>query len=144
MESVILGFIASILPAGNTLSTKLEENNKTWYFYQQAIKSGHGSFSKLRVYEIQACRNGCSTFIGVNYQTRFCSVCEKPNDNLLNDVIYYFPLADRITKIIRSDLKNLLNYPKIRRPSADNFFEDIYDGENYKWFQNQMDEARYI
>jgi hypothetical protein len=56
LENVMLGFLSSILPSGNTLSEKLGENKKTTYFYQQAIKSGHGSYSKLAIIEIQSCR----------------------------------------------------------------------------------------
>ena len=142
LESVLFGFLASLLPKGNTLSEKLNSHAKTGYFYQQAIKSGHGSFQKLRVIEIQTCRNGCSAFIGPNHQSEMCPICEENNDESMNEIIYYFPVVDRIRKIIKSDLRKFLNFPNIRRPSADNFFEDIYDGENYKWFENQMNQER--
>ena len=143
MESVLLGFISSILPAGNTICEKLRENSKTAYYFQETIKSGHGGYAKLRVYEMYACRKGCSTFIGLNEGVEFCAKCEEPNDPQYNQAIYYFPFADRITRILYSDLRKLLDYPKIRRPSAANFYEDVYDGENYKWFENQMDLTRF-
>ena len=36
----------------------------------------------------------------------------------------------------------MLNFPNIRKPRTDNFFEDIYDGDNYKWFESQMNRER--
>ena len=142
LESVMFGFLASILPHGNTISEKLNSRAKTGYYYQQAIKSGHESFQKLRVLEIQTCRKGCVAFIGPHNLCEVCPVCDESNDKQMNEVIYYFPVVDRIRKIIKSDLRKMLNFPNIRRPSADSFFEDIYDGENYKWFENQMDRER--
>jgi len=144
LENVMLGFLSSILPSGNTLSEKLGENKKTTYFYQQAIKSGHGSYSKLAIFEIQSCRNGCSAFIGDNLELLFCSVCDEPNDADVNHLIYYFPLADRLCRLLTSDLKKFFNFIKIRKPPAESFFEDVYDGENYKWFLNQMNADRYL
>ena len=142
LESVIFGFLASVLPQGNKLSEKLKSHSKTGYYYQQAIKSGHGSFPKLRVFEILACRNGCSAFIGPNHLSELCPVCDETNDEAMNDKIYYFPVVDRLRKIIKSDLRKLLNFPNMRKPSAHNFYEDIYDGENYKWFESQMNRER--
>jgi hypothetical protein len=144
LESVLLGFMSSILPPGNSISEKLKETSKTGYFYQDTIKSGHGAFNKCRVFEISACRKGCVCFIGQFDGAESCHICDGINDPKENQIIYYFPFTDRISKIINSDLRKLLIYPKIRRPSAPDFYEDVYDGETYKWFENQMDLNRYV
>jgi hypothetical protein len=144
LESVMLGFISSILPTGNSICEKLKETSKTGYFFQDTIKSGHGAYKKSRVFEISACRKGCVCFIGQYHGAESCHICDETNDSKENQTIYYFPLCDRISKIINSDLRKMLIYPKIRRPSAPDFFEDVYDGENYKWFESQMDLTRYV
>ena len=137
LESVMLGFISSILPAGNTICEKLRENSKTAYFYQETIKSGHGGYKKLRVYEIPACRKGCVAFIGDNVGIDCCQICEEVNDIKLNQSIYYFPFSDRITKILYSDLRKLLFYSRIRRPSAENFSMMVKttNGLKIKWIK---------
>ena len=109
LESVLFGFLASLLPKGNTLSDKLQTHAKTGYYYQQAIKSGHGSFQKLRVLQIQTCRNGCTAFIGSNHLSDICPICEETNDESMNEIIYYFPVVDRIRKIIKSNRRYIFN-----------------------------------
>ncbi len=73
-----------------------------------------------------------------------CHVCDETNDKAKNDIIYYFPLFDRIRKIVRSDLRKMLNYSNMRKPTGENMFEDVFDGENYKWFESQMNRDRYF
>jgi hypothetical protein len=93
--------------------------------------------------EIEACRKGCSAFIGVNAAAEFCPVCDQMNEKLLNNIIYYFPLEDRLRSLLSSDLKRFFNYSNLRRPTTEGFLEDIYDGSTWKWFEQQMDPARY-
>lgn len=45
-ENCILGLIASVLPADNVLSNKLNSTSKSNYFFQKTIKSGHSKFQK--------------------------------------------------------------------------------------------------
>ena len=94
-------------------------------------------FPKHRIYEISACRKGCCTFIGSLIDEEFCPVCDKPNEATENAVIYYFPFEDRLRSILTSDLKRFLTYSKIRVPPAPGYIEDIYDGVNWKWFEDQ-------
>ena len=144
LENIILGLLSSILPHGNALSNHLSKNTKTNYFYQETIKSGHSMFTKSRILEIQACQKGCSAFIGRNVNSESCFICNTNNDLALNEVIYYFPLRDRISSLIASDLKKFLTYSRIRRSPADEYIEDIYDGANWKRFESQMIKERYL
>ena len=73
-----------------------------------------------------------------------CPICDKDNDTEYNEVVYYFPLRDRIRSLLISDLKRFLTYSTIRRPPSEGFIEDIYDGSNWKWFERQMNKERYI
>jgi hypothetical protein len=100
-------------------------------------------FPKLRIFEISACLKGCCAFIGANVDLEFCPICDRPNDVKVNSIIYYFPLADRLKSLLRSDLKRFFTYSKIRRPPTVGFLEDVYDGSTWKWFESQMDIARY-
>ena len=142
LQNMILGLISSILPENNSIAEKLKSTTKSNYFFQETIKSGHNMFKKMRVYEINACRKGCCAFIGDNVNDEFCSICEKDNELLENEVIYYFPLRDRLIRLLRSDLKKFFTYPNIRRPPAIDFIEDIYDGSTWKWFDSQMNTER--
>ena len=143
LENVILGLISSVLPKENSIAIKLSKTTKSNYFFQETIKSGHSMFPKHRIYEISACRKGCCAFIGPLIVEEFCPVCDKPNEATENAVIYYFPFEDRLRSLLTSDLKRFLTYSKIRVPPAPGYIEDIYDGVNWKWFESQMDTARY-
>ena len=143
LESLVLGLISSVLPSNNSIATKIAQTSKSNYFFQETIKSGHSMFPKHRIFEISACRKGCSAFIGPLINEEFCPVCDKPNEPNLNEVIYYFPFEDRLRRLLMSDLKRFIEYPKLRVPPAPGFIEDIYDGQNWKWFEDQMDPARY-
>ena len=103
LESVMLGFISSILPAGNSICEKLKETSKTDYFFQDTIKSGHGAYKKLRVFEIPVCRKRCVCFIGQNRGAETCHICDEINDSIFNQIIYYYPFSDRISKTLLSD-----------------------------------------
>ncbi len=142
LENMILGLISSLLPNDNAIAEKLKSTSRSNYFFQQTIKSGHKKFKKLPVYAIQACRKGCCHFIGANTQAEICSKCDNDNDIEANEVIYYFPLRDRLRRLLLSDLKRFFTFSEIRRPPADDFIEDIYDGSTWKWFQRQMDVNR--
>ena len=52
LENIILGLIASIMPANNSIAKQIDKTSKSNYFFQETIKSGHSMFSKLRIYEI--------------------------------------------------------------------------------------------
>ena len=142
LENIILGLIASIMPANNSIAKQIDKTSKSNYFFQETIKSGHSMFSKLRIYEISVCRKGCCAYIGNNVDLEICPYCDNVNEISENDLVYYFPLRDRLRKLLVSDLKRFLTYSKIRRPPTEGFLEDIYDGENWKWFEDQMNIAR--
>jgi len=144
LENLVLGLISSILPSNNSISSKISKTSKSNYFFQETIKSGHSMFPKQRIFEISACRKGCCAYIGPLISEEFCPVCDKPNETDNNEVIYYFPFEDRLCMLLVSDLKRFLDYPKIRVPPGPGYIEDIYDGENWKWFEDQMDQARYV
>jgi len=143
LENVILGLISSILPNNNTLANKISQTSKSNYFFQETIKSGHSMFPKNRIFEISACRKGCCAFIGPLLVEEFCPICDLPNDPLQNEIIYYFPLEDRLRSLLQSDLKRFLNYPNLRVPPGAGYIEDVYDGSRWKWFENEMDKTRF-
>jgi len=142
LQNVILGLISSLLPNNNSISKKLNSTSKSNYFFQETIKSGHKSFKKLRIYEIPACRKGCCHYIGANIEEDMCQHCLQDNDENKNDIIYYFPLRDRLRRLLFSDLKRFFTYCDIRRPPAPDFIEDIYDDSTWKWFIQQMNTDR--
>ena len=137
-ENCILGLIASVLPADNVLSNKLNSTSKSNYFFQKTIKSGHSKFQKMRVYSIPACRKGCCSFIADCALHQECEICSKDNDGELNETVYYFPLIDRLLGIVTSDLKRFLAYASCRQQPLEGYLEDVYDGELWNWFLNQM------
>ncbi len=77
------------LPAWNSICEKLKETSKTGYFFQDTIKSGHGAYKKLRVFEIPVCRKGCVCFIGQNRGAKTCHICDETNNSIFNQIIYY-------------------------------------------------------
>ena len=68
-------------------------------------------FSKLRIFEISVCRKGS---LVNNVDVESCPICDKDNDTEYNEVVYYFPLRDRIRSLLISDLKRFLTYSTIR------------------------------
>ena len=142
LENIFLGLISSILPKNNTIAQHLSKTSKSNYYFQATIKSGHSGFEKLRIFEISACRRGCCAFIDELVNEEFCPICDKPNDPLENETIYYFPLRDRIGNLLLSDFKKFMSFTKLRRPPNPEFIEDIYDGANWKWFESQMNLER--
>jgi hypothetical protein len=137
-ENCILGLIASILPADNSISAELLSSENTNYFFQKSIKLGHQKFQKMRIYEVQACRKGCCLFLGDNLEADICPVCLKNNDANQNEIIYYFPIVDRLVKLLTSNLIKLFSYEFQRKQPEDGFLEDVYDGSTWKWFMDQM------
>ena len=144
LENIILGLISSILPKNNTIAQHLSTTNKSNYYFQKTIKSGHSGFQKLRILEISACRKGCCAFINELSNEEYCPICDNENDKIENETLYYFPLRDRIWRLLSSDLKKFMSFPKLRKPPDPEFIEDIYDGANWKWFESQMDIERYV
>ena len=144
LQNMILGLISSLLPKNNLLAEKLSTTSKSNYFFQETIKSGHKTFKKLRIYAIPACRKGCCHYIGENVNDDCCLICNKDNEETENDVIYYFPLRDRLRRLLSSNLKRFFTYSNIRRPPDPDFIEDIYDGSTWKWFTQQMNRDRYV
>ena len=137
-ESLILGLVASILSANNVLAAELRNTSQSNYFFQKTIKSSSTMKNKCRIYTIPACFKGCCAFIGPLEEALVCPICNNPNSKEINETIYYFPIIDRIKKIISSDLKKFLFYSNNRKTASPLFLEDVYDGEEWKWFNNQM------
>ncbi len=77
------------------------------------------------------------------YWSFICPISDKPNEPLNNEIIYYFPLEDRLRSLLQSNLKRFLNYSKLRVPPTAGYIEDVYDGVNWKWFEQQMNTERY-
>ena len=142
LENIILGLISAILPKNNVLAQQIAQTSLSNYHFQETIKSAHAMFQKQRIYSIEVCRKGCVAFIGVNEGLESCSICDSPNKSDENELVYYFPLTDRITSLLKSDLKNFLSYSKLRPPPVNGYIEDVYDGENWQWFESQMNEDR--
>ena len=142
LENIILGLMSSILPANNLIAQQISQTSKSNYHFQETIKSAHAMFEKQRIYSIEVCRKGCVAFIGVNEGLESCSICDSLNQTDENEVVYYFPLTDRIKCLLQSDLKFFLSYPKIRPSPVAGYIEDVYDGENWQWFESQMNEDR--
>jgi hypothetical protein len=138
LENIILGLISSILPINNLLAQQISQTSQSNYHFQETIKSAHAMFQKQRIYSIEVCRKGCVAFIGANEGLESCSICDSINHSAENDVVYYFPLTDRIKCLLESDLNKFVSYPPLRPPSIAGYIEDVYDGENWKWFENQM------
>ena len=138
LQNMLLGLISSILPKQNSIAKKISLTSKSNYFFQETIKSGHCMFPKLRIFEISACVKGCCAFIGANVDSEFCPICDRPNDVIVNSIIYYFPLADRLKSLLMSDLKRFFTYSKIRRPPTVGFLETFMtdppgNGLRSKW-----------
>ena len=137
-ENCLLGLIASVMPVPNVLASQFQATTKSNYFFQKILKSGHSKFKKMRVFSIPACRKGCCAFIGNLSDAESCPKCNLPNDSTSNDVVYYFPLFDRLVGLITSDLKRFLVYENIRQTPSPGYLEDVYDGTTWKWFKDQM------
>jgi hypothetical protein len=54
-------------------------------------------------------------------------------------ILYYFPIENRLAAIANSVYSQFLNYDEYRfAPHQDTYMMDIFDGERWKWFQDQM------
>ncbi len=84
----MLGFISSILPAGNTLCENQRRLLTLDIFSGHLIKSGHWANKKLRGFKIPACQKGCVCFIGQNHEAETFLICDETNDLKLNQIIY--------------------------------------------------------
>ena len=137
-ENCILGLLASVLPPNNAIANQLKETSGSNYFFQKTIKSGHSQYSKMRVFSIPVCHKGCTAFVGDLAEEEKCEECGNMNHPSINETIYYFPLYDRLKRIVKSDLLNFLLYEKVRQPPLPGYIEDVFDGSTWKWFQQQM------
>ena len=80
-------------------------------------------------------------FVGDNVYANQCFECKKKR-NLLKPFqreLFYFPMRERLMKLLLSDLVNLFEYNKLRCKGSDDFWEDVYDGQTYKQFEAMMD-----
>ena len=124
-ESILLGVLASVLSSGNILSVLLNETTQSNYYFQDIIKKGNLSLQKRSIIRLSVCRNGCLVFTGPYLDASRCSICNQRNKPTKNISIVYFPIGDRISRILHSPLIKLLNYPKTRKQPLSGFLEDI-------------------
>ena len=144
VESIILGMLASFLPTDNIISNKIKENSGTLFYFQKLIKESQKHIPKCSVHRIDVCIKGCMAFVGDNLYANFCEECGKKR-NLLKPFqreLFYFPIRERLTKLLTSDLKNLLEYPNRRSGRNNDFWDDVYDGQTYKRFEALMDPTK--
>ena len=77
-ESIILGLLASFLPADNAIKMYLTQTSASIYHFQKLIKNSHDSFNKSSIHKIPIC-NKCfkSPFCGRNRLQPICRL--QPN-----------------------------------------------------------------
>jgi hypothetical protein len=144
VESIILGMLASFLPKNNIISNKIKEKSGTLFHFQKLIKDSQKHLPKCSIHRIDVCIKGCMAFVGENLYANLCDECGKKR-NLLKPFqreMFYFPLRERLTKLLTSDLKNLLEYPNRRSGQNNDFWDDVYDGLTYKRFEALMDRSK--
>ena len=93
---------------------------------------------KCCILEVPICGSGCTPFIGLNLTIPMCPIYKDTNGSSSNSIMYYFPIRERLLLLMKSDLFNFFNYPQYRRKPSRLFYEDIYDGSEWKWFQSKM------
>jgi hypothetical protein len=111
-EALILGVICSILPDENHFSQQLSSSSGSVYFFQKLIKEGLNNHEKMRVLEIPCCPKGHIHYVGENQTLLDCPVCNVPRE-IANETFYYFPLRDRISNLLNSDLGIFFDYPEV-------------------------------
>ena len=140
VESIVLGLLASILPSDNVIKRILSQQTGSLYFYQKFIKNCHDHIAKCSIHKLDVCINGCIAFVGNNALVKLCPICNTNRDlkNPFQNEIYYFPIKERLLKLLESDLSKLLSYSTLRNKGNNAFFQDIYDGKTWKRFESEM------
>jgi hypothetical protein len=135
--AIIVGSIISFLPKNNVLSLCLEINPTTYKLLQTiSVFAGFGSDWPLRTFQFDTCLKGCTTFAAAENFCEQCGDCRwkhcskncyrtntangevQKRCHHLNEPstsIYYMPMRDRITLLLKSDLRNLFYYDKYRK-----------------------------
>ena len=110
----------------------------------------------LKIYCVDTCKQGCLPFWKDNFNLDACSNCNTirwrhcsqncrnnhgdldcEHDKKAARKFYYLSIRDRITKLLRSELKKLFMYETLRYKSTnDEFIEDIFDSDTYKHFKS--------
>jgi len=107
-ESIILGLLASFLPANNAIKVFLSQTSSSIYSFQKLINKSSDVFHKSSIHKIPICTFCFKTpFCGPNRLLPRCLKCrtlknlKSPNQKY----IYYLPLKERLFQLLVSDLK---------------------------------------
>ena len=140
----LLGAFATFLPPSNVLKSKLQNSSMSAYYFNKLFSNLSSHESLCSIFKIEVCIKGCYSFVGQYQNANECPVCS--HSRVLIDIrfLYYFPLRERLTKLLHSDLLNLFYYPDFKNKSNPLYWEDVYDGETFKWFKDQMHENAYL
>lgn len=73
--AMILGMLASTLPAPNEISEALKNSSRTVYHYLQYLQSNFVNSARASVHECMVCSKGCIAYVGSNLDLTACPVC---------------------------------------------------------------------
>ena len=144
LESILIGLLAVLLPKDNIIKSKIIETSNSIHYYQKLIQDNEKHLPRCSVHKIEVCRKGCFAFVGPNYLLNQCPHCFTNRRQLhgLFRHIYYFPIKERLLAFIKSDLSNFLNYNEVRHTGGNSWYQDVYDGKNWKRFVAEMDNTK--
>ena len=125
-----VGLLLSFLPKEHFFRQCLKKNPSV-YHTLQVMETVSGLKSKLRTYKYNTCSKGMCVFKdNVNFcehscRWRYCSTDCFDEDDEEGDFVcghvkepvktfWYMPIRDRITALLKSDLKNFFFYEKYR------------------------------
>jgi hypothetical protein len=134
----IVAIMATFLPGKNIFRNCLPASTST-YSLLKTLDNLASYKTNLRTLKIHCCVNKCQGFYGDKKDDNFCSVCEEcrwkrctsecyvvSEDADVDDlklcqhmqtprqVVYYNVVQDRLVKLLKSDLRNLFDYPSHR------------------------------
>ena len=138
LQNDIVGAFASLLPKDNALLAQLECQTKSSYYFQKLQNSIIDDFTPCSFKCYIVCLHGCIAFEGPHINASSCPIChcirnlEKPNK------VYHFPFKERMMRLLNSNYKKLLLHPRNRKEIDEKYYEDIYDGLSYQWFESEM------
>lgn len=148
-----LNSISCYFPDGNLLRSVLNYYSSRRNLMRFITASVTNMCQPLSCKEISTCQNGCSMYFPLLDDTVFiCSNCNEPrykrcsfngctSNNPRNDcghplifrsyanTLFYMSVTERITRLLSSDLRPFLSYPKLRQKPTHGTVEDILDGD---------------
>ena len=138
-----LNIFSSVFPDGNLIQLILKSYPSRRNLMRFITKAVSDLCKPLSVMEITVCKNGCMLlFPEIDKIITDCQKCGELRSS--ETPLFYLPVAERITRLLRSDFKAFFNYPEMRRKPLPGVIEDILDGSAWKSIKSQIPHGQHL